>query len=267
MCLFYFDIDYVLSRSGVICWFFFFSSRRRHTRWTGDWSSDVCSSDLQELPLREARVTEGDVARNVLEEDPSPEDVLHRAHALRDVLERLLGVGQRQQVVSVASRHTGPAQMIGDPRRLHTPRELLHLLEVAAIERRAAADRHRYAVHRERITLAHAHQVMQRLAARHQIVFGEDLEPVDGGAIGKDRFVVIDPQAKTETERRGLQHGRRRGGPGGQRARPAQWLTSLWPSRRRTPPSSSPGTPCPCRSSGPCRRCWRSCTRSVPCRN
>src|SRR4051794_41813724 len=28
--------------------FFFFSSRRRHTRWTGDWSSDVCSSDLGE---------------------------------------------------------------------------------------------------------------------------------------------------------------------------------------------------------------------------
>src|SRR5438876_36227 len=25
---------------------FFFSGRRRHTRWTGDWSSDVCSSDL-----------------------------------------------------------------------------------------------------------------------------------------------------------------------------------------------------------------------------
>src|SRR5690348_3520392 len=29
--------------------FFFFSSRRRHTRWTGDWSSDVCSSDLISL--------------------------------------------------------------------------------------------------------------------------------------------------------------------------------------------------------------------------
>src|SRR6266481_7763533 len=25
---------------------FFFSSRRRHTRWNCDWSSDVCSSDL-----------------------------------------------------------------------------------------------------------------------------------------------------------------------------------------------------------------------------
>src|SRR6266446_9787314 len=34
-------------RSSVFCaWFFFFSSRRRHTRLQGDWSSDVCSSDL-----------------------------------------------------------------------------------------------------------------------------------------------------------------------------------------------------------------------------
>src|SRR5438309_3419852 len=34
--------------SGSISWlmFFFFSSRRRHTRWNCDWSSDVCSSDL-----------------------------------------------------------------------------------------------------------------------------------------------------------------------------------------------------------------------------
>src|SRR5215208_7307762 len=27
--------------------FFFFSSRRRHTSWPRDWSSDVCSSDLE----------------------------------------------------------------------------------------------------------------------------------------------------------------------------------------------------------------------------
>src|SRR2546426_1887828 len=29
--------------------FFFFSSRRRHTRLQGDWSSDVCSSDLGDV--------------------------------------------------------------------------------------------------------------------------------------------------------------------------------------------------------------------------
>src|SRR5690606_39918038 len=28
---------------------FFFSSRRRHTRFSRDWSSDVCSSDLEDL--------------------------------------------------------------------------------------------------------------------------------------------------------------------------------------------------------------------------
>src|SRR5256885_10415023 len=31
---------------SLLCIFFFFSSRRRHTRLQGDWSSDVCSSDL-----------------------------------------------------------------------------------------------------------------------------------------------------------------------------------------------------------------------------
>src|SRR5256885_7801496 len=31
--------------------FFFFSSRRRHTRLQGDWSSDVCSSDLMGLSM------------------------------------------------------------------------------------------------------------------------------------------------------------------------------------------------------------------------
>src|SRR5205809_1879073 len=37
-----------LSARGWIDLFFFFSSRRRHTRCSRDWSSDVCSSDLLE---------------------------------------------------------------------------------------------------------------------------------------------------------------------------------------------------------------------------
>src|SRR5690606_40370359 len=32
--------------SDGACFCFFFSSRRRHTRFSRDWSSDVCSSDL-----------------------------------------------------------------------------------------------------------------------------------------------------------------------------------------------------------------------------
>src|SRR6266702_5930154 len=37
----------------IIYCFFFFSSRRRHTRWPRDWSSDVCSSDLQRFGATE----------------------------------------------------------------------------------------------------------------------------------------------------------------------------------------------------------------------
>src|SRR5256884_69608 len=36
----------VNENATYVCSFFFFSSRRRHTRCSGDWSSDVCSSDL-----------------------------------------------------------------------------------------------------------------------------------------------------------------------------------------------------------------------------
>src|ERR1041385_9576373 len=36
--------------------FFFFSSRRRHTRCSRDWSSDVCSSDLR-IPPRSSSCT------------------------------------------------------------------------------------------------------------------------------------------------------------------------------------------------------------------
>src|SRR5215203_4688111 len=41
--------------------FFFFSSRRRHTRYWRDWSSDVCSSDLNaSLPWRYLRSSCGE---------------------------------------------------------------------------------------------------------------------------------------------------------------------------------------------------------------
>src|SRR5215213_609407 len=40
--------------------FFFFSSRRRHTRLVSDWSSDVCSSDLARDVVSEVRRREDD---------------------------------------------------------------------------------------------------------------------------------------------------------------------------------------------------------------
>src|SRR2546429_6093196 len=42
---------------SIKCCTFFFSSRRRHTRCSRDWSSDVCSSDLDDRPGALARLT------------------------------------------------------------------------------------------------------------------------------------------------------------------------------------------------------------------
>src|SRR6266513_2820809 len=51
--------------------YFFFSSRRRHTRSKRDWSSDVCSSDLVD----------------------AAEDVLHRVRDLHEVVDEVLARG------------------------------------------------------------------------------------------------------------------------------------------------------------------------------
>src|SRR5690348_8847118 len=54
LCVVYFFFEFLY----IIFYFFFFSSRRRHTRWTGDWSSDVCSSDLGAEIRENFRVTQ-----------------------------------------------------------------------------------------------------------------------------------------------------------------------------------------------------------------
>src|SRR5256886_13225376 len=67
--------------------FFFFSSRRRHTRFDCDWSSDVCSSDLAVAGLEHENLA---VLNGELE-------VLHVLEvflqSLADVLEFLVGSG------------------------------------------------------------------------------------------------------------------------------------------------------------------------------
>src|SRR6266567_7530301 len=70
-------------------YFFFFSSRRRHTRFDCDWSSDVCSSDL----LRDPVVVIGDFDR------PHIHLSVQRARTVS---------GKRQELVRAAAGFGGP---------------------------------------------------------------------------------------------------------------------------------------------------------------
>src|SRR5690606_19132229 len=58
---------------------FFFSSRRRHTRFSRDWSSDVCSSDLELLREMQTMQNELDAARTRVSELQTAEAELQRA--------------------------------------------------------------------------------------------------------------------------------------------------------------------------------------------
>src|SRR2546427_2963255 len=61
--------------------FFFFSSRRRHTRFDCDWSSDVCSSDLHHLGRgHDAELARVELAR--LAQDFAQHLVADAAHGL-----------------------------------------------------------------------------------------------------------------------------------------------------------------------------------------
>src|SRR2546429_7100263 len=74
---------------------FFFSSRRRHTRCSRDWSSDVCSSDLVALWAGAGRIVHSALARGGVGSD----DLLGEtpgARRLRDMLVAVRRVNVRR---------------------------------------------------------------------------------------------------------------------------------------------------------------------------
>src|SRR5207249_8907335 len=78
-----------------VCYSFFFSSRRRHTRSKRDWSSDVCSSDLH--IARQVRVTAQGIQR-------------HRIHP---VLVRVVKRAERRSIAMAAGINRSEERRVG----------------------------------------------------------------------------------------------------------------------------------------------------------
>src|SRR5690606_40306462 len=90
----------------ALCAFFFFSSRRRHTRFSRDWSSDVCSSDLVGVRHGQALRLNQSLA-NVVQ--PGPPMLAHGRQPELVVLEvqvvGLVAENQVNDVVALGSAH------------------------------------------------------------------------------------------------------------------------------------------------------------------
>src|SRR5690606_39602661 len=99
--------------------FFFFSSRRRHTSFSRDWSSDVCSSDLQTLDLenfsgRSVRAVKQDfyaaqflknLAQLLLRSQQAAIDRRHRNHKHRWKANFTQGVSRDRKSTRLNSSH------------------------------------------------------------------------------------------------------------------------------------------------------------------
>src|SRR5205807_3869113 len=103
---------------------FFFSSRRRHTRLQGDWSSDVCSSDLARdgLPCTALahllednchRKTRGD-ANSVQPMFPQNDLVLETLHSTYPAYAAYFDLGRYQVQIGRASCREGVESWLCD---------------------------------------------------------------------------------------------------------------------------------------------------------
>src|SRR5207253_8197132 len=104
---------------------FFFSSRRRHTRWPRDWSSDVCSSDLrlvhgaQYTPIRKARC-----GRTLDEDDRASSSPCSTLMEDRAMLKRIFAATAVLALVALplaaqAGKAAAPGQDVTIPGQVH----------------------------------------------------------------------------------------------------------------------------------------------------
>src|SRR5258706_11816814 len=116
------DVRGIPRLSGFGCWtsFFFFSSRRRHTRLVSDWSSDVCSSDLRPRRRDEHHVAVRRRLCNQIDADVAvrPRPALHHERRAEGLAE-ILGERAREEIHRPSRRaRRDDAHRVARPGRL-----------------------------------------------------------------------------------------------------------------------------------------------------
>src|SRR5439155_11512975 len=161
---------------------FFFSSRRRHTRWPRDWSSDVCSSGLKELEEL-AVVTVSARLRNQIHYRTERAAVFRAVARIHDFdFGNAVHAGARDRKSVVAKRRQGGIRV--DARRVRTVEESVQprKARLRAVNARLAEGS---ACDRTRRQRDQPHDVAP-VEGKVLYLFGAD-RVLDGGAAGLDR--------------------------------------------------------------------------------
>src|SRR5262249_17280826 len=116
---------------------------------------------------------------HVLQGESTPEVVLHALDAFGDVAKDRLRKGKWYEVVEIATVDAGPAQVIGNDRRLEALDQGLELVQVALQQRIRAPNVERDAVEDDRKPFALVRQNAQRSPARHHVVLAQSFEEID----------------------------------------------------------------------------------------
>src|SRR5690606_39703053 len=108
---------------------FFFSSRRRHTRFSRDWSSDVCSSDLSRQKTssltmsRKHEPPETEAGRA-----SAPYDVTQQVgHLLRKAVQRHTAIFQQNEIGRASCRERACKKRIRHTRNKKHDTKALHI--------------------------------------------------------------------------------------------------------------------------------------------
>ena len=135
------------------------------------------------------------VGRGIFEQHPPPQNLLHLIDVVADRGERLLRVGQRQEIVQIALVVAGPGEMFGKQARLVARGERREASEMFAVERFWRSDRKSDAVQGNRIERANRLEPAMRRPSGAHVVLGMDLEKSECRPVAKDLVDMFRLQA------------------------------------------------------------------------
>jgi hypothetical protein len=112
----------------------------------------------------------------------------------------LLRVGERKQIMKIATPDARPTKVIGDPTRPCEADQSIEFIEVVGIERIARADIQGHAMHGDGRELSNLRDDSEGPAARHHVVLRQQLEPVDTEIVSPSPFEYVGVMDRAQTD-------------------------------------------------------------------